>query len=70
MHSISLSSRSARAAYPGKNDEEALFRKHLEERGVIQRLAPKCIVALDYGYEFKEAWKNGGSAELRDRRFV
>ncbi|MGH9327995.1 MAG: DUF3037 domain-containing protein [Terriglobia bacterium] len=50
----------SRPAYPSRDDEEVwrIFRKPLEEHGVIQRLAPKLIVAPDYEYEFKEAWKN------------
>jgi Protein of unknown function (DUF3037) len=50
----------SRPAYPSRDDEDVwrVFRRPLEEQGVIQRLKPKRIVAPDYEYEFKEAWKN------------
>jgi hypothetical protein len=51
----------SRPAYPSRDDEDVwkVFRRPLEEHGVIQRLGPKRIVAPDYEYEFKEGWKNG-----------
>ena len=43
-----------------RDDEDVwrVFRKPLEREGVIRKLRPKRIVAPDYEYEFKEAWKN------------
>jgi hypothetical protein len=49
-----------RPNYPSRDDEEVwkVFRKPLEERQVIHLLKPKRIVAPNYEYEFKRAWKN------------
>lgn len=42
-----------------REDVWRTFRKPLEQRLIATRLAPKRIVAKDYGYEFQHAWKNG-----------
>lgn len=45
---------------PSRSDDEVwrIFREALERRSVLGSLAPKAIVAPDYEYEFKAAWKN------------
>ena len=50
----------SRPSYPSRDDDEVwkVFRKPLEEQGVIKLLKPKRIVAPNYEYEFKEAWEN------------
>lgn len=50
----------SRPAYTSRDDEDVwkVFRRPLEEQGVIAQLKPKLIVTQDYEYEFKEAWKN------------
>jgi hypothetical protein len=44
-----------------RDDEDVwrVFREPLEQKNVISHLAPKKIVAANYEYEFKRAWKNG-----------
>jgi hypothetical protein len=45
---------------PSRSDDEVwrVFRENLEGRDVLPHLAPKRIVAPDFEYEFKAAWKN------------
>jgi hypothetical protein len=42
-----------------REDVWRTFRKPLEHLEIASRLAPKCISAKDYRYEFQHAWKNG-----------
>jgi hypothetical protein len=42
-----------------REDVWRTFRRPLENRSIASRLAPKCIAATDYRYEFQHAWKNG-----------
>jgi hypothetical protein len=50
----------SRPSYPSREDEEVwkVFRRPMEQVGVISLLKPKRIVAPDYEYEFERAWKN------------
>jgi hypothetical protein len=50
----------SRPSYQSRDDEEVwkVFRRPMEQVGVIPLLKPKRIVAPDYEYEFREAWKN------------
>jgi hypothetical protein len=45
---------------PTRNDEEVwrVFKEPIEQRQLLGFLAPKRIVAPDYEYEFRRAWKN------------
>ena len=45
---------------PSRSDDEVwrVFRDALERRNVLSSLTPKAIVAPDYQYEFRAAWKN------------
>ena len=45
---------------PSRSDDEVwrVFRTPLERREVLGRLGPKKIVAPNYEYEFRAAWKN------------
>lgn len=50
----------SRTTQPSRDDEDVwrVFREPLERQDVIRSLRPKRIVAPDYEYEFKRAWKN------------
>jgi Protein of unknown function (DUF3037) len=45
---------------PSRSDEEVWrsFREPLEKRNVLQHLAPKRIIAPDFDWEFRRAWRN------------
>ncbi|SPF56063.1 conserved hypothetical protein [Candidatus Sulfopaludibacter sp. SbA4] len=45
---------------PSRSNDEVwrVFRRPLERRNVMAHLTPKKIVAPDYEYEFRAAWKN------------
>jgi DUF3037 family protein len=45
---------------PSRSDDEVwrVFRTPLEKRGLLSRLAPKKIVAPNYEYPFRAAWRN------------
>ena len=49
-----------RAEQPRRTDEDVwkAFKAELEPRHLLARLRPKQIIAQDYSYEFKHAWKN------------
>lgn len=42
-----------------ENDVWRSFQESLKSKRVLAHLVPKMIVAPDYGYSFKQAWKNG-----------
>ena len=54
---------------PSRSNDEVwrVFRRPLERRNVMAHLTPKKIVAPDYEYEFRAAWKNEALARVRAR---